>query len=200
MQTALLLLALAATDFPAHEFQATLLQGRLDTGLNRQSNNLRALVPGPRFHDGWSLSYVSNRSRMSGLKLEISRLSDESTITSPQSNFTYRQQALYLLFGAQLKDNRPTSRIKPFLHILGGASRIGVNSASSACAATLNLPTCPARFQSRRWSPTTVIGGGLDIRLSARTDLRLLQIDYIPLARYGATLHSVRFGLGITFH
>lgn len=198
MPTALLLLTLAATDFPTHEFQATLLHARLDTGLNRQSENLRSITP--RFHDGWSLSYVANRSHISGLKLEISRLTDQSTVTSPQANFTYRQQALYLLFGTQLKDNRPTSRIKPFLHILGGASRIGVNTAGPACATTLNLPTCPARFQSRRWSPTTVIGGGIDIRLSSRTDLRLLQIEYIPLARYGATLHSVRFGLGITFH
>ncbi len=182
--TVLLLLSIAQ-DFPRHEFQISYLHGQINSGL-----------PSRRPHHGASLSYVSNLSRFSGLKLEASSMVDHHT----HSGFTYRHQPLWLLFGTQIKDNRSSSRLKPFLHLMGGAARFAASTNPSACAAALGLPSCPARFHSRRWSAVNMIGGGLDLKLSLRVDLRLLQIDYAPLARYGQTFHSVRFGFGATFH
>jgi hypothetical protein len=198
--TFLLLLTLAATDYPTREFQVTLLTARYDTGLNRQSPLLNSLIQTPRTHHGYSLSFVSNRSAISGLKFEFSQLENKTRVQGPQASFTYRQEPLYLLFGTQLKRNRSSARVKPYVHFMGGASRISVSSPGPACAAALGLPTCPARFQSRRWSMAGIVGGGIDLRLSKHTDLRLLQLEYFPLTRYGATLHSLRIGFGIVLH
>jgi len=174
-----------AQDFPRHEIQISYLHGQISSGLPTRSP-----------HHGLALSYVSNLLRFSGLKLEVSSLVDRHS----HSGFTYRHQPLWLLFGTQIKDNRSSSRLKPFLHLMGGAARFAASTSPLACAAALGLPSCPARFHSRRWSAVNTIGGGLDLKLSLRVDLRLLQIDYAPLARYGQTFHSVRFGFGATFH
>lgn len=204
MKTFLLLLTLtatlAATDYPTREFQASLITARFDGGLNRQSPLLDSLIRSPRTHHGYSLSFVSNRSAISGLKFEFSQLENKTLVQGPQASFTYRQEPLWLLFGTQLKRNRSSARVKPFLHFMGGASRVAVSSPGPACAATLGLPTCPARFQSSRWSMAGVVGGGIDLRLNRRTDLRLFQLEYFPLNRYGATLHSIRVGFGIVLH
>ena len=42
-------------------------------------------------------------------------------------------------------------------------------------------------------------GGGLDIKVSERVDLRLVQFDYNPVRLDGSTLHNFRIGIGLNF-
>jgi hypothetical protein len=41
------------------------------------------------------------------------------------------------------------------------------------------------------------VGGGLDIRINDRFDIRAGQIDYNPAHLNGVTVHNVRFGAGL---
>lgn len=146
---------------------------------------------------------MRNTSPISGLKLEVSWLRDEQTVRTPTGMFSYRQQPLWILGGPQFKRNRADAVLKPFFHMLGGAAlyRTSVDSGGlSACAESLRVATCPSRFDSDRWTFAAVIGGGIDLRLTDRIDLRIVQVDYTPLSRFGKTAHNLRFGVGFIFH
>lgn len=188
--------------YPSHEFQFQFVSSRLDTGLNRGDPAILGRFAGRQPHNGFAFSYVSNGSRISGLKVEMSFMRDTNTVRTATGSFTYRQDPLHLVVGSQFKDNRSTSRVKPFAHLMGGVTRTStsITTSLSACAATFATSSCPARFTSDRWKPATILGGGIDIKLSDRVELRLIQVDYIPTSRFGKTFHSVRFGTGFNFH
>jgi len=40
-------------------------------------------------------------------------------------------------------------------------------------------------------------GGGLDIRLNDRLDIRAVQVDWNPIRSGGVTTNNLRFGVGI---
>ena len=194
---------LAAQEYPKSDFQVLYLHGQMDSGLDRRDPALAGRFAPRRPHHGFAVSTVSNRSRISGLKLELSWMRDTNAVRTGTGRFRYRQSPLWILAGTQLKDNRGSSRVKPFVHVLGGVARFRTGASEAAldgCAQAFETPTCPARFDGRRWSLVTMVGGGLDLRISERTELRLFQVDYAPLVRYGQTLHSVRFGAGFVFH
>jgi hypothetical protein len=194
---------LAAQEYPKSEFQALYLHGQLDTGLDRRDPALAGRFEPRRPHHGFAVAAVSNGSRISGLKLEASWMRDSRTVRTPTGEFRFRHAPLWALVGTQLKDNRGSSRIKPFVHLLGGVARYRTGASGAAldgCARAFETPSCPARFDSPRWSLVAVVGGGLDVKIGETTDLRLFQVDYVPLARFGQTLHSVRFGAGFVFH
>jgi hypothetical protein len=194
---------LAAQEYPKSDFQVLYLHGQMDTGLDRQDPALAGRFAPRRPHNGFAVSTVSNRSRISGLKLELSWMRDSNLVRTGTGQFRYRQSPLWILAGTQLKDNRSSSPVKPFVHLLGGAARFRTTASGAAldgCAQAFETASCPARFDSPRWSLVTIVGAGLDVKSSERTELRLFQVDYAPLARFGQTLHSVRFGAGFVFH
>ncbi|MGI8555914.1 MAG: hypothetical protein ACR2LT_06115 [Pyrinomonadaceae bacterium] len=51
---------------------------------------------------------------------------------------------------------------------------------------------------------TGIFGGGLDIRVSRRIDVRVIQFDYNPVrvtnGGESAWSHNLRIGVGIVFH
>ena len=40
----------------------------------------------------------------------------------------------------------------------------------------------------------------MDLRLSNRFDIRLIQIDYNPMKLFNGTQHNLRVGIGLVFH
>ena len=93
-------------------------------------------------------------------------------------NFTGGPQVKF--FGA--------GRVNPFAHALFGVSRrslreatvgAGVTSLTSASDTTTNF--------------TMNLGGGLDLRLNNRLDLRLVQVDYNPVFLKARTIAGVNF-------
>lgn len=194
---------LSAQDFPKNEIQTLYLHGQIDGLLTERDPAVTGRFSKRRPHTGFALSYVRNTSPISGLKLEVSWMRDENTVRTASSAFTYRQVPLWILAGPQFKRNRNDTGIKPFFHMLGGASlyRTSLDSNGQAlCAEAFQVMACPARFDSDRWTFAFVIGAGVDLRLTERVDLRIVQVDYTPLSRFGKTAHNVRFGVGIIFH
>ncbi len=208
MRTATLFLCLCAAnlpaqDYPKNEIQALYLHGQMDGLLGRQDPALAGRFQQRRPHHGFAFAYVRNASPISGLKVEVSWMRDEHTVRGGGQAFAYRQEPLWILAGSQFKRNRAGVRLKPFAHILGGASRYRTSLPSggaATCGAAFGTAACPARFASNRWTMATVIGGGIDIRVTERVDLRLAQVDYTPMSRFGKTAHNVRFGVGFLFH
>ena len=210
----LLAAPLSAQDFPKNEIQTLYLHGQVDGLLAERDPALLGKFQQRRPHHGFAIAYVRNTSPISGLKFEVSWMRNEHTVRVPPaatnpffsretSSFTYRQAPLWILIGPQFKRNRSDSTIKPFFHMLGGPALYRTSlpgNSGAACAASLQLPTCPTRFNSDRWTFSAVFGGGIDLRLSDRMDLRLAQIDYTSINRFGKTAHNVRFGVGFIFH
>jgi hypothetical protein len=191
-----------AQDFPRTEFHTLYLDAQVDGGLTRQDPSLEGRFKSRRQHRGFQVAHVTNFSRISGLKLEVSWVRDAHTVGTSSGEFAYRQSPLWMMAGTQIKRNRSTFPLQPYLHVMGGAVRYGMHTDAEervACAQALGVPSCPARFTDRRWTRAQVYGGGIDIRVSEKLDLRLVQVEYVPLVRFGKTLHSMRFGAGFSF-
>lgn len=206
--------SLSAQDFPKNEIQTLYLHGQIDGLLTERDPALTGKFQRRRPHHGFAIGYVRNTSPISGLKFEVSWMRDEQTVRLPgsalnpavagdASSFTYRQSPLSILVGPQFKRNRSDATLKPFFHLLSGPvlyrTTLPANGLA-ACAASLQLPTCPTRFNSDRWTFSSVIGGGLDLRITNRMDLRIAQIDYIPITRFGKNAQNIRLGFGFIFH
>lgn len=63
----------------------------------------------------------------------------------------------------------------------------------------LNVP-CVAEPRVSDTGLAAALGGGLDIRLNKRLDLRAIQVDYNPTRLFGSTQHNIRIGIGIVIH
>ena len=99
-----------------------------------------------------------------------------------------------IMGGIKLQDNANTTRFRPFAQAL-----IGLAHSS-------NLPRVLQQTSSSRTvtiisgtGPAFVLGGGLDIRLTRKLDLRALQIDYNPIWAKGETFQNLRIGIGLNF-
>lgn len=124
------------------------------------------------------------------------------------------QERLYqVLGGIQIKDNRTSKRVKPFAHALVGFARY-----TNRQAQTLDLfPQFNFVIQDRETSFAMKLGGGLDLRVGKRVDIRVIQIDYNPMFAgdrnpqpisgqftsvnfRGRTAHNFTIGAGIVIH
>jgi len=139
---------------------------------------------------GFSIQSAYNISRFWGLKGEFSYFQKQFNPASvfPTSKLTQ------IMGGIKLQDNASTVRFRPFAQSL-----IGV-------AHTSNLPRVLQETSSSRTvtiisgtGPAVVLGGGLDIRLTRKLELRALQIDYNPQWAKSETFHNVRLGIGLNF-
>jgi Outer membrane protein beta-barrel domain len=86
-----------------------------------------------------------------------------------------------LVGGVELKDNSKETRVKPFAHLMAGFQHARVSGV---------VTDSETGFAG-------VVGGGLDIRLSPRVDVRVIQVDYSPTHLGGETQHNFRIGAGI---
>lgn len=121
------------------------------------------------------------------------------TLQSPQIADTYRGGIVYspatsrteqshynYLGGIQFKNNSKEKKFKPFAHAMAGVSKQTVKLKDF----TDNGNTFDRANDARKIFGTDKIsntgftmqfGGGIDIRLSKRFDIRLIQIDYNPV-------------------
>lgn len=104
----------------------------------------------------------------------ISGFRAEFSSTPDRRDGSHRHWAL---IGGQLKSQRESLRWRPFAHFMAG----GV-------------------FEKDRAALVSVIGGGLDIKLTRHIDLRVLQAEYAPYRRAGRTFHDGRAAFGLVIH
>jgi len=105
-------------------------------------------------------------------------------------------RVLNILGGPQYKF-RNSSRVTPFVRGLAG---IAVTS-NNLKVSSLNIEHT---FSSTDFA--LALGGGLDVRLNRRVDLRLVQVDYNPVflkrdneLGFGRRADNVRFSFGVVF-
>jgi hypothetical protein len=158
--------------------------------------------------NGFNASVVGNLSRYAGLKFDVSghfkREADADfsicvDATTGGVCFSPRARAsLYnFLGGVQFKDNAKEGRAKPFAHLLVGGAHAKVTFDNGPCLEALGFVCLSDESET---GVAGAVGGGLDIRLSERFDLRAVQLDYNPTRLGGETQHNFRVGVGIVIH
>lgn len=155
--------------------------------------------------NGFNASVVGNFSRYLGAKFDYSY--HQKSFDFGPDNTTIRLHNI--LGGLQLKDNSSEATWKPFAHALVGVGRTSADLSE--------FDNRLEDFDDAGFA--AAIGGGLDVRIAPRVDVRLFQIDYNPMrfdfSDFGAvgipgtptlrgdsqrTLHNFRIGIGIVFH
>ena len=181
--------------------------GQVDTGFDSGSD-IDAFFDDRRTSHGVNVSGVYNLNRYFGIKGDVSATyasrRGSSSFSSGGTTFTVSaktKNSLYnFLGGVQLKDNSREGRFKPFAHALAGVAHARTNIDDFTCApenlcAAIIIP--PDSFSHTGFG--AAVGGGLDIRLTNRIQLRAFQVDYNPVRIDGTTQHNARFGAGIVF-
>jgi hypothetical protein len=136
---------------------------------------------------GINVSGVYNVSKYVGIKGDVSTAYRRRTFPIGQGQSLKTTSSIQnYLGGVQFKNNSREGRVKPFAHLLIGAS---VNGSKN------NL------FGSSfsRTSLAGVVGGGIDLRINKRVSLRLIQFDYNPILKNGLAFNNIRLGAGVVF-
>ena len=146
-------------------------------------------------------SYVRNVNRYFGIKTDVSAsFRNESFTGNLQlvpggSPVTYRSESKNSVYnflgGVQVRDNASKARLKPFGHALAGVAYSRDKFSSSGLGST------PFAFTSNNTGFAAAFGGGLDIKINDRFDLRAIQADYNPTRFSGYWGNNFRFGIGI---
>jgi len=199
--------AQAVDDHKKGEFYIGYSNGQVDTGLDSGSTAADFFRDRETFH-GFNVSGVYNFSRYLGVKGDISGTYNSTRFTgnfnvggTPASVSFDTDSSLYnFLGGVQVKDNSRSGRFKPFAHALVGAGHARTKFSDFQCSPG-NL--CAAVVVPDESASATgfagAFGGGLDIRLNDKVQIRAFQVDYNPMRIEDATQHNVRFGAGIVF-
>jgi hypothetical protein len=120
----------------------------------------------------------------------------------------FHDRTLLLVTGIELADNAST-RWRPFAHVMAGVTRQTSHDVQTS--------TGPFNFELRDnvTSFAMKIGGGIDLPLTPRLDVRVIEIDYTPVfarGRHvpgnadfdqsvkGRTAQNVTFGFGLVLH
>jgi opacity protein-like surface antigen len=121
----------------------------------------------------------------------------------------FKDHTFEVMGGVQIKNNDTAKRFKPFFHVLAGFAR--------QTSRDVQTSTGPFNFtlNDSVTSFAMKIGGGADLRLGKRIDLRLIEINYNPIfaggrhvpgnADFDLTLAGKRadnltIGVGIVIH
>lgn len=152
--------------------------------------------------NGFDVSAAGNLSRYVGLKLDVSGHYRSETftfggvidcfpgpcdpsLTIPTTTVETRLSLYNFLGGVQLKDNARAAHVKPFAHALAGAAHARFGAGG---------------FSESETGFAAALGGGLDLRVSERVDVRAVQFDWNPTRLGDSTQHNFRVGVGVVFH
>ncbi|MBX7174254.1 MAG: porin family protein [Pyrinomonadaceae bacterium] len=150
---------------------------------------------------GFNASGVYNFHKYVGAKVDVSGTYTEFTglYYFPNSPNTRTQwKARHNLYnvsgGVQFKDNRTDTRFKPFGHVLVGYVN-HFDTVKTGCPTGAVCP--PINYDSTGMSLT--VGGGLDIKVNKRIDIRAGQFDINAIFTDRSRWVNTRFGAGIVF-
>jgi opacity protein-like surface antigen len=186
-------------------------------GADALGSHLQRIFCDKRDFHGLQLAGQYNVSRWVGIRGDFTGLfnrdravdafgtgADEHTDTSHITDRTY-----LLLGGLEIGDNA-APRWRPFAHAMIGAARVSSDDRQTS--------TGPFNFSIRdhSTSPAMNVGAGLDINVTPRFDVRLIEVDYVPVfgrdrttptinADFdqrvkGRTAKNVNFSFGIVWH
>ena len=195
-------------DYRKSEFYVGYSNQQVDTGANSNTGNgARDFFNDRLSFNGVEASGVYNISRYVGIKGDFSGAYRRQNLsfatgtgtTANTVGFRTRNSLYNFLGGVQVKDNSSDARVKPFAHALIGVGHARTKVTNVTCSNTL-VTNCAGLADS--FSDTGLagaFGGGIDIKLTDKIDLRAIQVDYNPIRLNGGTDNNFRFGIGIVF-
>jgi opacity protein-like surface antigen len=191
-----------STDYNKVEFAAGYSQARVDTGIEDPDleDDFADFLSDRRGFHGFDASITGNLTRYVGVKGNISGHFKSDSFTDGIDTVNTRERIWNFLGGVQLKDNSKATKVKPFGHVLAGVARQDTRYSSPGFT-TFSVDDTDFAMK---------FGGGVDVRLSERLDLRVIEFNYNPIFRGdvtfdnevfgGSTQHNFTIGFGIAIH
>lgn len=148
-------------------------------GADALGHDLQRIFCTRRGFYGFNASAAYNLTRMLGVKADFTGLfkTDQTVDNFGSHTDTNRikDRTWELLGGVQIKNNSKSDRLKPFAQGLAGFARQTSHDVQTS--------TGPFNFtlDDRVTSFAMKLGGGVDVRISDRVDLRLIEVNYNPI-------------------
>jgi opacity protein-like surface antigen len=186
-------------------------------GVGALGANLNHILCDRRDFHGFNLGAKYNLSPTLGIRTDFSAYFNKDRavdsfgagLDAHTDTSTYRERTYVLVTG--LEARRDFGGWRPYAHVMAGVARLTEDDTETS--------TGPFEFvlKDHTTSLALKIGGGIDVRISPRVDLRIIEIDYQPiLARdrhtpvtgqfvfdqsvKGKTAQNLTFGIGIVWH
>ncbi len=187
-----LLIALGASILAA-QTPAEQPKNEFFAGYSFHSADINTLTVDPRRtgQNGVNLEYTRNITRHIGITGDASVHFHRDTSSTGVGTFTSKRDQYFLLGGLQFKTANG-KRVQPFAHALFGASLF--RGFTSDIRTSGNVYT----FDDAT-SLAMAFGGGVDVRVNKRIDLRLIQADYAPTFFGSGRQNNFRLSVGIIF-
>ncbi len=144
-----------------------------------------------RFEHGFNAAAVFNFHRYFGFKFDVS--GTYKKVSEDPFNST-RHSFHSVTAGVQIKNNKRSARVKPFAHFLMGYARHS-DRVRGACIPGSLCPPLDFDFNGM----SAIVGGGLDIRVNRRIDIRVVQFDLNAIGDEDYVYGRTRFSTGIVF-
>ena len=150
-------------------------------------------------------AFNSDKSRDALYGFEVHGAYNFSRFWGLEADFSYHQRHFdsdfidlhsrltQIMGGIKLQDNSNTTRFRPFAHALAGVAH------ASEIPRIVQVSTIDVLSIRSGTGPAFVLGGGLDIRLTRKLELRAFQIDYNPSRIKGEVFQNARLGIGVNF-
>ena len=169
---------------------------------------------------GFNLAINGNFSKYFGVKFDYSLHLREDNFSRPAGSGTVDTTVQNFLGGLQVKNNDEDGpRFKPFAHALFGVATQKIDVDSPQLPAVFGITD----FHVNETSFAMAFGGGIDIKLNKRFDIRLVQVDWniinrgdqqtgivlaptplqtvgSPFVISGTRQDNLRLGVGIVIH
>lgn len=159
---------------------------RVDTDLD----DLDPAFDGREGFNGFNASVTGNVTRYIGLKGDYSFHTKSFNETFAPASFNVDANLHQFFGGVQIKDNAKDKRFKPFAHFMAGVARAKIEVSATGVPGFTSDSVTETGFAG-------IVGGGIDVRLNDRLDVRIIQIDYNPTRLGEGTQHNFRVGVGI---
>jgi opacity protein-like surface antigen len=193
-----------STDYNKVEFYGGYSHARVDTGIDDSDlddDGFGDFFRDRRGYNGFDTSITGNLTRYFGLKANFTAHFKSDSISDSGITVNTRERLYNFLGGVQIKDNSKEARFKPFAHALAGAAHQSVRFSSPLVTDTFDVDDTSFALK---------IGGGIDVRVHPRVDLRLVEVNYNPVFSgdqtidgvtfSGKTQHNFTIGAGIVIH
>jgi opacity protein-like surface antigen len=145
---------------------------------------------------GFNVSITGNSSKSVGWQFDVSHVGRTDSSGSGTGAAEIKSSLQQYLGGVQFKNNiKGEARFKPFAHVLAGIARQYAGTGGTGTGSSSSHNDFAMLF-----------GGGIDVKLNKRVDLRVIQFDYNPIfvktrnGIEGYTQNNFRIGIGLVFH
>lgn len=153
--------------------------------------NTLTIDPARRGQNGVNLEYVRNLNQHFGVVVDASAHFKRASQQLNGGTFESKRDQYYLMGGVQFRPSTK-GRIKPFVHALVGASLFrGFTSNRTPAGNVFTFDDAT--------SLALAFGGGLDLSVSKRFAIRLIQADYTPTFFGSGRQNNFRVSVGIIF-